>query len=88
MKTLTQEDITAIGQEVYSVLEKCLQSLNQLETTNTKELLNVDELSEKLMLGKQSVYKLLKEKELKSIKIGKNFYVKKSDLEAYINSKY
>lgn len=87
-KTLTNEDIKAIGEEVYSVVEKCLQNLNQLETTNINELMNVDEVADKLKLSKQSIYKLIKEEQIVSIKIGKNLYIKKADLNAYVNSKY
>lgn len=87
-KILTPEDIKAIGKEVLSVLEKCLKNINLMETTSVNDLMNVDEVSEKLKLGKQSVYRLIKEEQIKSIKIGKNLYVKLSDFNAYINSKY
>ena len=87
-KTLTQEDIKAISKEIEVVLGNCLKKLNLMEATSANELMNVDELSEKLKLSKQSIYKLLKEEQIKSVKIGKNFYIKKGDFNNYIDSKY
>jgi len=87
-KTLTPEDIKEIGKVVLSVVEKCLKNINQMETINTDQLMNVDEVSEKLKLGKQTIYKLIKEQEIKSIKIGKQFYVSIGDFNKYIESKY
>ena len=85
---LSEQDIKAIGKEVLSVIEKCFKNINKIETTNADELMDVVEVSEKLKLSKQSIYKLIKEQHLKSIKIGKNFYIKKGDFDTYINSKY
>ena len=87
-KTLTQEDIKAISKEFEVQLENCLKKLNLMEATSANELMNVDELSEKLKLSKQSIYKLIKEEQIKSVKIGKNFYIKKGDFNNYIDSKY
>ena len=87
-KTLTPEDIKAIGKEFESVIEKCLKKLNLMEATATSDLMNVDEVSVMLKLSKQSIYKLIKEEQLSSIKIGKNLYIKKGDFNNYVNSKY
>ena len=87
-KTLTPEDIKAISKEIEVVLGNCLKKLNLTEATSANELMNVDELSEKLKLSKQSIYKLIKEEQIKSVKIGKNFYIKKGDFNNYIDSKY
>ena len=87
-KTLTPEDIKAISKEIEVVLGNCLKKLNLMEATSANELMNVDELSEKLKLSKQSIYKLIKEEQIKSVKIGKNFYYKKGDFNNYIDSKY
>ncbi len=87
-KTLTQEDIKLIGKEIEIALENCLKKFNLMEATSANELMNVDELSEKLKLSKQSIYKLIKEEQIKSVKIGKNFYIKKGDFNNYIDSKY
>jgi len=86
-KTLSNEDIKAIGKEVFTVIEKLLKSINQIETTSTNELLTVDEISDKLKLSKQSIYKLIKEEQINSIKIGKNIYIKENDFNNYIKSK-
>ena len=87
-KTLTPEDIKAISKEIEVVLGNCLKKLNLMEATSANELMNVDELSEKLKLSKQSIYKLIKEEQIKSVKIGKNIYIKKGDFNNYIDSKY
>jgi len=87
-KTLTPEDIKAIGKEVLLVVENCLKNINQMETTNASQLMNVDEICEKLKLKKSSVYNLIKTNEIKSVKIGKQIYVKNSDFNSYIESKY
>jgi excisionase family DNA binding protein len=87
-KTLSPEDIKAIGKEIEFVVEKCLKRLNLMETTSVSELMNVDEVSEKLKLSKQSIYKLIKAQEIQAVKIGKNFYIKNGDFKNYINSKY
>ena len=87
-KTLTPEDIKAISKEIEVVLGNCIKKLNLMEATSANELMNVDELSEKLKLSKQSIYKLIKEEQIKSVKIGKNFYIKKGDFNNYIDSKY
>lgn len=87
-KTLTKEDIKAITKEVLSGVEKLLKNINKTETTNASELMTVEEVCTKLSLGKQTVYNLIRKNEIKSLKIGKKVYVKKSDLNNYINSKY
>jgi excisionase family DNA binding protein len=87
-KTLTPEDIKAIGKEFTSVIEKLLKTINQMETTTASELMNVDEVCSKLKLGKQTVYNLIRNEEIKSVKIGKQIYVKLGDFNNYINSKY
>ena len=87
-KTLTQEDIKLISKEFEVVLENCLKKLNLIKDSSVNELMNVDELSDKLKLSKQSIYKLIKENQIKSVKIGKNIYIKKGDFNNYIDSKY
>jgi|694.fasta_scaffold19419_5 excisionase family DNA binding protein len=87
-KTLTPDDIKAIGKEFTSVVEKLLKGVAQMETTNASELMNVDDVCEKLKLGKQSIYNMIKKNEIKSVKIGKQIYVKISDFNDYINTKY
>ena len=87
-KTLTPEDIKLIGKEFEVQLENCLKKLNLMEATSANELMNVDELADKLKLSKQSIYKLIKEDLIKSVKIGKNIYIKKGDFNNYIDSKY
>jgi excisionase family DNA binding protein len=87
-KTLSQEDIKAIGKEFLSVVEKCLKNINLMQTTNANELMNVDEVSDKLKLSKQSIYKLFKDNNIESIKIGKQIYCRTSDLNKYLENKF
>lgn len=87
-KTLTQEDIKAIGKEFATIMEKCLKNINQMEVTSVNELMNVDELSVKLKLGKQSIYNLIRDEKIVATKIGKQFYCKKSDFNKYLESKF
>lgn len=85
---LSEQDIKAIGKEVLSVVEKCLKNINLMETTNTNEIMNVDEVADKLKISKQSIYKLFKENDIESIKIGKQIYCKKSDFNKYLETKF
>lgn len=87
-KTLTPEDLKAIGKEVLSVVEKCLKNINLMETKSANELMNVDDIADKLKIGKQSIYKLFKENDIESIKIGKQIYCKTSDFNKYLNTKF
>jgi excisionase family DNA binding protein len=85
---LSEQDIKAIGKEVLSVVEKCLKNITNLETTNANELLDMDQVSDKLRLGKQSIYRLIKEGQINAVKIGKSYFITTSDLNRYIKSKY
>jgi excisionase family DNA binding protein len=86
-RTLTDQDVSAIAQEVIVGVEALLVKINAIETTKTEDLLNIEQLSEKLTLSKQSVRRLTNEGQIKSIRIGKQIYVKQSDFINYINSK-
>lgn len=87
-RTLTDQDIKSIGKEVSSQLEKLLKKSGNTEPTNAGQLLNVDEICEKLKLGKQTVYNMIRKNEIKSVKIGKQIYVKEADFNSYIEDKY
>jgi excisionase family DNA binding protein len=50
-----------------------------------ENLLTVDDICHELGIGKTSVYKLLKDKKIKSAKIGSRLVVKKSELKRYID---
>jgi excisionase family DNA binding protein len=86
-RTLTDQDVSAIAQEVIVGVEALLIKINAIDTTKTEDLLNIEQLSEKLKLSKQSVRRLTNEGQIKSIRIGKQIYVKQSDFINYINSK-
>ena len=49
------------------------------------DLLTVNDLCRELGVGKTTAYKLLKDKEIKSGRIGKKIVVRRKDLEAYIS---
>lgn len=83
--TLTPEDLKAIGKIVLSKVEECLKTFGAINAANVNELMTVDELAEKLKQSKQTIYKLIKENDLNSIKIGKQIYIKATDFNDYIN---
>jgi excisionase family DNA binding protein len=87
-RTLTKEDIQAIGKEVLSVVENCLKTINTMEATNISDLMNVNDICDKLNVSKQTVYLLIKNEDIQSVKIGKTIYVKISDFNKYIESQY
>lgn len=49
-----------------------------------ENLLTIDDICHELGIGKSTAYKLLKEKKIKSSKIGSRLVVRKSELERYI----
>ena len=49
-----------------------------------ENLLTIDGICQELGIGKSTAYKLLKEKKIKSSKIGSRLVVRKSELERYI----
>ncbi len=53
----------------------------------TNELLTVRECTKILRVTHQTVLKLIKEKELKATKIGREFRIKRSDLQKLIDGK-
>lgn len=85
--TLTPEDLKAISKIVSSKVEECLKTFGAINASTVNELMTVDELAEKLKQSKQTIYKLIKEHDLKSIKIGKQIYIKATDFNDYINNK-
>jgi len=52
-----------------------------------KNLCTVEDICKELGIGKNSAYKLLKQKKIKSCKLGARLVVKRSELEKYIESK-
>lgn len=50
-----------------------------------KKYLTVSDLCQKLGIGKTTAYKLIKEKKIRSGKVGKKIVVQKSDLKKYID---
>lgn len=85
-RTLTDEDIKAISQELMVVVERCLDKLNGLKTANLDDLINVSQVADILQKGNQTIYKLIKRGELNAIKIGKNYYVTRNEMDNYIKN--
>ena len=50
----------------------------------TREYLSVDDVCSELNIGKTKAYQLIKDKDLKSCKIGKKIVIRKKDLDSYI----
>lgn len=53
---------------------------------NYKDILTFNEVCSVLRMGKNSVYKLLQNGSIKSIKVGKKYFIPKSFLIDFINS--
>ena len=51
------------------------------------KLYSVSEVQEILGLSQRQIYRLIKGKEIKAFKIGKEWRIKKEDLEAFIDKK-
>ena len=52
-----------------------------------QNLLTIIDICQELGIGKSTAYKLLKEKQIKSTKIGSRLIIRKEELERYINQK-
>lgn len=50
-----------------------------------KELCTVEDICKELGIGKNTAYKLLKQKKIKSCKLGARLVVKRSELKKYID---
>jgi excisionase family DNA binding protein len=53
---------------------------------NYKDIVSVDDLKEMLGIGKSSAYALLKNKEIKHVKVGKKYIIPKQAVIGFINS--
>lgn len=53
---------------------------------NSNKLLTVSELCSELHISKTTAYKMLHNKAIKSVKIGKKILITREDLTQYINS--
>jgi excisionase family DNA binding protein len=51
----------------------------------TREYLSVDDVCKELDIGKTKAYQLIKDKKIKSCKVGKKIIIRKKDLDSYIN---
>lgn len=52
-----------------------------------KDILSVNELCDILGIGKNTAYRLLKNKEIKSVRIGKVYKIPKKYVKEYVNRK-
>lgn len=51
----------------------------------TREYLSVDDICKELDIGKTKAYQLIKDKKIKSCKVGKKIVIRKQDLDSYID---
>lgn len=51
-----------------------------------KDILTVDEVCKALTMGKNTIYKLLRDNTIKSIKVGKKYFIPKIALIDFINA--
>lgn len=49
-----------------------------------EKLYNIDETAEVLRLNKQTVLRFIREKKLKAYKVGREYRIKDSDINAYL----
>jgi excisionase family DNA binding protein len=66
-----------------AVLRQALQK-QQPHAPPEAQLLTVDEVTERLRLSRDSLYRYIRRNELKSIKFGKRRLFRESDLQAFI----
>lgn len=57
------------------------------ENNNENYILTIDEACEQLRIGKSGLYQLMRTKQLKAFKIGRNWKIPSSSIYEYINSK-
>ena len=50
------------------------------------ELLTINDLCKELSIGKNTAYKLIKDKKIKSAKIGNKFLISRKNLNTYIET--
>lgn len=63
-------------------------SKNSNQSTTTKggyDILTVDDVMNELNIGKNAIYKLLNNKDIKAFRIGTNWKIPRKELEAYID---
>lgn len=51
----------------------------------SNKLLTVNEVAKILRVSNMTVYRLVKSKQLPAIRVGKNYRIKESDVEEYLN---
>lgn len=51
----------------------------------SNKLLTVNEVAKILRVSNMTVYRLVKKKEIPAIRVGKNYRIKESDVDAYLN---
>ena len=51
----------------------------------TREYLSVSDICNELHIGKTTAYQLIRDKKIKSCKVGKKIVIRKKDLDYYIN---
>lgn len=73
---LTEEELEAQGNS--KILQRC-------DNIKEKEILNQKDLYEYLPLGKTTVQKLLQQKIIPAVKIGRNYFITKKKLLLWID---
>lgn len=51
----------------------------------SNKLLTVNEVAQILRVSNMTVYRLVKSKQIPAIRVGKNYRIKESDVEKYLN---
>jgi len=56
--------------------------------SRTPEIMTLEQLAEYLQVSYQTVYKMVRNKEIRAVKVGRSYRVRKEDVDAYFeNSK-
>jgi excisionase family DNA binding protein len=51
-------------------------------------LLTVNEVADLLRVSRMTVYRLIKEGELKALRVGRNYRLREDDVDAYLTTRY
>ena len=51
-----------------------------------KDLLTIEDVCQELGIGKNTAYGLIKDKQIKSVKVGKRHLIHRAELQKYIDS--
>ncbi len=54
--------------------------------SKTPEIMTLEQVAEYLQVSYQTVYKMVRNKEIRAVKIGRSYRVRKEDIDAYFEN--